>query len=306
MASIYSNISANKRKTFFLMLAFTAMFLLLGYAVSEYTNSIFPAIASLSFAAFANFSAFWFSDKLALASVSATPADEHEHKELHRILENLAITAGLPKPKLYIIKDAAPNAFATGRNPNNASVAVTEGLLRMLDKSELEAVLAHELSHIGNRDILVMSVAAVLVGTIAYLADIAMRASFYSAGDSKDGKASPLLFWLMIVAAILLPIAAQLMHLAVSRKREFLADSSAALLTRYPDALASALVKISSYQAPMKKANHATAHMFISNPFGAKDAGSWIGKLFSTHPPVEERVRALVGDRADKFLQTTI
>ena len=243
-----------------------------------------------------NISAYWFSDKVALASSGAKEADPVQYLELHRILENLAITAGLPKPRLYIIEDNAPNAFAAGRDPKHAVVAVTTGLLAQLDRSELEGVLAHELSHVGNRDILVMTVAVVLAGLITVVVDMFLRVSLFGGGGSRDrGGGNAVLAIVAIVALVLAPIAAQLIQVAISRKREFLADASGALLTRYPDALASALQKISSYQAPMRKASHATAHLFISNPFGTHEAGKFIAKIFSTHPPVTERIAALKG-----------
>jgi len=266
-----------------------------GWLLAQVYGNSFILYAAVGFSLVMNVTAYWFSDKIALSSVRAKPADEKEYLELHRILENLSITAGLPKPKLYIIEDPAPNAFATGRNPKHAVVGVTTGLLATLDRSELEGVIAHELSHIGNRDILVMTVAVVLAGVIAVLADIFLRISFFG-GNNSDNK-NPLLLVAGIAAIILAPIAAQLIQLAVSRRREFLADASGALLTRYPDALASALQKISSYGAPMQKANHATAHLFISNPFGTHEAGKFIAKIFSTHPSVEERVAALIGMR---------
>ncbi|MEK7092882.1 MAG: M48 family metalloprotease, partial [Patescibacteria group bacterium] len=240
-----------------------------------------------------NIGAFWFSDKVAIASGGATPADETQYIELHRIVENLAITAGLPKPRVYIIEDPQPNAFATGRDKEHAVIAVTTGLLAMMDRSELEGVIAHELAHVGNRDILVMTVVVVLVGIISVLANIAIHMSQFGGGDRRNN--NPLILVAFVASIILAPLAAQLIQLAVSRKREFLADASGALLTRYPEGLASALQKISSYRAPMARASPTTAHLFISNPFGAHPAGAWVSKLFSTHPPVEERIAALKG-----------
>jgi len=273
------------------MTSFFLLVIFLGWALSWYLNDVSILWIAAGFSIVMNVTAYWFSDKVALSSAGAHPADENEYRELHRIVENLAITAGLPKPRIYIIDDPAPNAFAAGRNPEHSVVAVTTGLMARLDRSELEGVIAHELSHIGNRDILVMTVAVVLVGFISVIADMFMRMSFFGGGD-RDNK-SPLMLIAAIGAMILAPIAAQLIQLAVSRKREFLADASGALLTRYPDGLASALKKISSYEAPMQNASHATAHLFIANPFGAHEAGRFIAKLFSTHPPVEERVAAL-------------
>jgi len=276
MASLYTHQSANIRKTWFLMGGFLIFVIAVGWLLAQVYGNSFILYAAVGFSLVMNVTAYWFSDKIALSSVRAKPADEKEYLELHRILENLSITAGLPKPKLYIIEDPAPNAFATGRNPKHAVVGVTTGLLATLDRSELEGVIAHELSHIGNRDILVMTVAVVLAGVIAVLADIFLRISFFG-GNNNDNK-NPLLLVAGIAAIILAPIAAQLIQLAVSRRREFLADASGALLTRYPDALASALQKISSYGAPMQRANHSTAHLFISNPFGRSEKGKFIDR----------------------------
>ncbi|MBI4088122.1 M48 family metalloprotease [Candidatus Kaiserbacteria bacterium] len=292
MASLYTQQSKNIRKTWFLMTGFLVIVVAFGWLLAQIYGNVYILYASIAFTLVMNVSAYWFSDKVALATTGAKEADGREYLELHRIVENLAITAGLPKPRIYIIDDPAPNAFATGRGPKHAVIAGTTGLLERLERSELEGVLAHELSHIGNRDILVMTVAVVLAGTIAMIADLFLRVSFF--GGDRDNK-NPFLLVAGIIAIILAPIAAQLIQLAVSRKREFLADASGALLTRYPDGLASALQKISSYQAPMRRANHATAHLFISNPFGAHEAGKFIAKIFSTHPPVGERIAALHG-----------
>ncbi len=296
MASLYTQQGKNVRRTWLLMSVFLVVVIAVGWLFAHIYGNAGILYIAVAFSLGMNITAYWFSDKIALSSVGAHEADPVKHLELHRVLENLAITAGLPKPRLYIIEDAAPNAFAAGRDAKHAVVAVTTGLLDRLDRSELEGVLAHELSHIGNRDILVMTVAVVLAGFIAMLSDIFLRMSFFGGGD-RDNK-NPLLIAAGVIAIIIAPIAAQLIQLAVSRRREFLADASGALLTRYPEGLASALRKIASYQAPMRRANHATAHLFISNPFGAHEAGRFIAKIFSTHPPVEERVAALVGMRS--------
>lgn len=297
MASLYTHQSENVRRTWFLMLAFLVTVIAVGFVAAQYFGDPIILYGAVGLSLVMNASSFWFSDKLAIASAGAKPADESSFRDLHNMVENLAITAGLPKPRVYVIDDPAPNAFATGRNPNNAAVAVTTGLLRSLEKAELEGVLAHELSHIGNRDILVMSVAVVLVGFIAIVSDMVWRITLYGGGD-RDRNAHPFLMIAGFVLLLLGPLAAQLMQLAVSRKREFLADASGALLTRYPEGLASALRKIASYQHPMKRASSATAHMFIGNPFGAEGkGGKTMRKLFSTHPPMEERVAALLGER---------
>lgn len=291
MASLYTQQGKNVRRTWLLMSVFLVLIIAIGYFISWYLNDASILYIAVAFSLIMNIGAYWFSDKVALAASGAKEASSTEYLELHRILENLAITAGIQKPRLYIIDDPAPNAFAAGRDQKHAVVAVTRGLLERLDRSELEGVLAHELSHIGNRDILVMTVAVVLAGFISIIADIFLRMSFFG-GDNRENK-NPLIMIAGVIAILIAPIAAQLIQLAVSRRREFLADATGALITRYPDGLASALQKISAYQAPMQRANHATAHLFISNPFGAHEAGRFIAKIFSTHPPVEERVAAL-------------
>ena len=292
MATLYTHQSENTRKTWLLMAVFLAVIVAIGYFVSYYYNN--PAILYIAiiFSIVMNVTSYWFSDKIALASTGAKEASETEYLEIHRILENLSITAGLPKPRLYIISDGSPNAFATGRNKEHSAVAVTTGLLQTLDRNELEGVIAHELAHIGNRDILLSTVVVVLVGFIAMLADMFLRMSLFGGRDSEN-KGNGVLMIVGVVFIILSPIIATIIQLAISRKREFLADASGALLTRYPEGLANALQKISTYSQPMKKASNATAHMFISNPFGGK-AMKGVAKLFSTHPPVEERISALL------------
>lgn len=295
MASLYTLQSRNVWRTWILMGAFLIIVMLVGFVAAQYYRSPGILYVAVAFSLLTNVFAYWFSDKVALGSAGAYLADAAEYRELHRILENLAITAGLPKPRVYIIDDAAPNAFATGRDPKHAAIAVTTGLLGMMDRSELEGVLAHELSHVGNRDILVMTVAVVLVGFVSVLADIFLRMSMFGSDDDRDR--GPLVIAAALIAMILAPIAAQLIQLAISRRREFLADASGALLTRYPDGLASALEKIGGYEAPMARASAATAHLFISNPFGAHPAGRFVANLFATHPPIEDRIAALEGMR---------
>jgi heat shock protein HtpX len=229
-------------------------------------------------------------------STGAKPITHAEHTDLWNIVENLAITEGIPAPKVYVIEDPAPNAFATGRDIAHGTIAVTTGLLAMMSKVELEGVIAHELSHIKNRDTLVMTLVVVLLGFVTLLSDFFIRSRLWGSGGGSDNKDNART--IMIVAgfalAILAPIVAQLIQLAISRKREFLADADGALLTRYPEGLASALTKIGAYATPMRTASNATAHLFISNPFGA-GAAAGISKLFMTHPPIEERVKALLG-----------
>lgn len=263
---------------------------LFSYLLDSSVILLFAVLLSIAM----SITSYWFSDKIVLGMAHAKPIEKKDNPELYRIVENLAITAGLPLPKMYIIEEAQLNAFATGRDKNHAVVAVTRGLLEKLDRSELEGVIAHELSHIGNKDMLLSTVIVVFAGIIALLSDFFLRISFLGGRDSDDNKAGALLMVLGIAAAILAPIAAALIKLAISRKREFLADASGALLTRYPEALASALEKIGTDVTPMKKAAHAaTAHLFIDSPFNEKQSHNWFVKLFSTHPPVEERIRAL-------------
>lgn len=254
------------------------------------------------FSIFMNVLSYWFSDKIVLRMHKAKQVDLKSNPELYRILENLTITAGLPMPRFYVIEDPAPNAFATGRNPKNAVVAVTTGLMEKLGRSELEGVLSHELSHIGNRDMLVSTVAVILVGFIAVLSDMFTRSIWFGgmrSRDDNDSRAGGIMIIIGIALSVLAPIIASLIHLAISRKREFLADTSGALLTRYPEGLASALEKISTYSRPMKTASNATAHLFLENPFGADRNKSadrrtpWLARIFSTHPPIEERIKIL-------------
>lgn len=297
MASLYTQQSSNIAKTWTLMITFFLIVIAVGWFAAQYLNNSFILYAAVAFSIVMNITAYWFSDRIALSSAHAVEADPNQFRELHRLVENLAITAGLPKPGVYVINDPAPNAFAAGRGPKHSVVAVTTGLLERLDRTELEGVIAHELSHIGNRDILVMTVAVVLAGFLSVLADMFLRASMFGGGDG-DRKVHPIVLVIGIVGIILAPIAAQLIQLSISRKREFLADATGALMTRYPDGLASALQKISSYQAPLAHASSATAHLYISNPFGSGAAKTFLTKLFSTHPPVEERIAALRGMRA--------
>lgn len=296
MATLYTHKDSNIRRTWFIMAFFLAFIIAIGYGISWYLGNPVIVYIAFGFAVVMNIFSYWYSDKLVLRMTGARLADPHQHRELINIVENLSITAGLPMPKVYVVNDPAPNAFATGRDPEHAVVAATTGLLATLDRSELEGVMAHELAHVGNRDMLVMTVTVVLAGFIAILADFFMRALWFG-GDNRDR--SPIFLVVAIVGIILAPIAAQMIQLAVSRKREYLADASGALLTRYPEGLASALEKISSYTGPMKSASHATAHLFIDDPFDTphQKAGMTksIGNLFATHPPVRERIARLRG-----------
>lgn len=292
MATLYQDRSNNVLKTWALMTGFFIVVIAIGWGISYYYGNPGILYIAVAFSLLMNIGSYWFSDKIVLKMTNAKPASREEFFDLYTVTENLAITAGLPMPKLYVIDDPAPNAFATGRNEKHAVVAATTGLLQRLDRTELEGVIAHELSHIKNKDMLVMTVAVVLAGFIAIVADIFLRMSMFG-GNSDNNRGGALFAVLAVVAIVLAPIAAQLIQLAVSRRREFLADASGALLTRYPEGLASALQKIHAHAVPMKSANHATAHLFIGNPFGSQ-AGKLMNRLFSTHPPVEDRVNALL------------
>ena len=241
-----------------------------------------------------NIFSYWFSDKIVLKLAGAREAKREENFTLYTSMENLAITAGLPMPKVYIINDPAPNAFATGRDKNHAVVAVTTGLLQILDKNELEGGLAHELSHIGNRDMLLSTVVVVLAGFISILADIFRRNLIFGGHRDNDNKAQGIMLLIGIILSILAPIFALLIQLAISRKREFLADASGALLTRYPEGLANALRKISQNSIPMARQSKAIAHLYIADPKGSS-FGKKISGLFATHPHVEDRIKALIG-----------
>lgn len=284
------------------MSAFFVFIILVGYVFSYAMNDSAILYIAVAFSIIFSFISYWWSDKIVLVMSSAKEVKHDDNKELYHIVENLCITAGLPVPKIYIIDDTAPNAFATGRNPEHAVVAITTGLLQKLEKSELEGVIAHELSHIGNRDMLLATLVTIMVGIIVLLADWFRHWAFWGGGrrrsDREGGNQLQLIIMIAaIVLSILAPLFAILMQLAISRKREFLADASGALLTRYPEGLARALEKISTDREPLEVANRATAHLYIASPF-KEDGGRKIGfftKLFMTHPPVEERLAVLRG-----------
>ena len=293
MSSLYTHQESNVRKTWLLMFLFFVVFVALGWAIGFVYDS--PGILpfAILFSIFMNIFSYWHSDKIVLKMSGAKAINKEDNMELWNIVENLSITAGLPMPKLYIIEDDVPNAFATGRNPEHSAVAVSSGLLKILNKNEIEGVVAHELSHIGNKDILLATVVVVLVGCISILSDMFLRSGFNGGGGNKKGGALAIVGLVLI---ILSPIVASLIKLAISRKREFLADSSGALLTRYPEGLASALEKISLHSGKMQNAHNATAHLYIHNPFGErKTLVKSLSSIFQTHPPTEERVRALRG-----------
>ncbi len=296
MASIYTHRDSNIRKTWLIFTVFLVVVIGIGWIFSQAYGTPEILYFAVIFAVLMNVWAYWFSDKLVLKMYHAQPVSMENNRELYRIVENLCITAGLPVPKIYIIPEPQLNAFATGRDPKHAVVAVTEGLLAKLDRSELEGVLAHELSHIGNRDMLVSTVIVVLAGFVAILSDIFLRSMRYrSFGRSRNNNAGGIFILLGIIFAILAPIASTLMRLAISRRREALADASGALLTRYPEGLANALSKIAHDKTPMPPANNSTAHLWIDDPFNGEKKTPFLHKLFMTHPPIEDRIKALRG-----------
>lgn len=293
MATLYTQQSSNVFKTYLLMGSFLIMVIAISYAVAWYMGN--PAILYIGagMAMVTSVGSYWFSDKVVIKMTGARQIQKADAPEYYTIVENLAITAGLPMPKVYIVDDASPNAFATGRDPKHAAVAATSGLLAILDRTELEGVMAHELAHVGNRDMLVMTVAVVLAGFVAIVADIMMRSLMFGGGN--DRNRSPVFLIIGVVGIILAPIAAKMIQLAVSRKREYLADATGALLTRYPEGLASALEKISGSHIPMQRASHATAHLFIADPFKEEKPGflQKMSGLFQTHPPAQDRIARL-------------
>lgn len=293
--NIYGAISSNKWKTWLIMVLFVVFISTLVYVMSKALGLSAVSITGLSlvFAGIMSIGSFYYSDKLVIATSGARQIKKDEFPKYFRTVENLAIGAGLPLPKIYVIDDRSPNAFATGRDPKHAIVAATTGLIDMMTDAELEGVIAHELSHIKNYDIRLAGVIAVLVGFVAILSDLFIRMTFFR--DSDDNKGNAIFLIIAIILAILSPIAASLIHLAVSRKRELLADASGVLLTRYPEGLASALEKLKNDHTPPRSASNATAHLFIENPFDNKKVKNMFTGLFNTHPPLEERIKILRG-----------
>lgn len=294
MAAIYNQININKKKTFLVMFFFFVFVILTGFVFAQIFNNSIILIIAVLFSSFSAILSWWHSDKIILKISKAKPLGKKDNPLLYNIVENLCISSGLPQPKIYIIEEEALNAFATGRNPEHGVVCVTRGLLENLDKSELEGVIAHELSHIQNYDTRLMTIATVLVGSVALLSDWFLRWSFFG-GRNERREGNAILFLVGLILALLAPLTATLIQLAISRKREFLADASAALLTRYPQGLARALEKISLYKKPLRAANKATAHLYIVNPFKEekeRKVNFWTN-LFSTHPSLEERIDRL-------------
>jgi heat shock protein HtpX len=289
---MYSEIAANKRKTIFLMLGFILIVGLLATVVALYYNNFFITGFTLTFAVIYMIWSYFGSASAALSMNNAVQIEKQDSPELFRIVENLAITTGIPMPKVYIINDPALNAFATGRDPNHSSVAITTGLLEKLDKNELEGVMAHELGHIQNYDIRLNIVAFGLVALVSIISDIILRNLFWNNlfGDrDNNNNNNPILYLVLIVSLIIAPIVANIIKLAVSRKREYLADATGALTTRYPEGLASALNKIEQYGSQMQKQNSSTAHLFFASPL----KGEKLTNLFSTHPPIQDRIAKL-------------
>jgi len=291
---MYKEIDSNKRNTFFLIFFFVIFIIGLGWALSYIFDNQFILVIAVIIAVTQSWISYYYSDKIVLTMSRARgPIKKKDNPELYRLVENLCITAGLPMPKIYMIDDSAPNAFATGRNPDHAVVCFTTGILQKLEKVELEGVVAHELSHIGNWDILLQTVIVTLVGVIVLISDFSLRTMFFRRRSDGEGGGGVLLL-VGLLLLIISPIFAVLIQLAVSRKREYLADASAALLTRYPDGLALALEKISADKEPLEVANRATAHLYIVNPLKKKGSGgSLFANLFSTHPSIKDRKKRL-------------
>ncbi len=300
---LYDRIASNVRKSWLLIFVFALFTLLIGYFFGYYLGvGYWGLVIAIVIALFMTWGSYFNSDKIALSMSRAKPADETQYRQLHNIVEGLAIAAGMPKPRVYIVDDTAPNAFATGRNPEHGAIAVTRGLLAKMNREELEGVIAHELSHIKNRDTLVMTLAVTLVGVIILLADWFLRAMWWGGGRDRDrGGGLGLPFALIgLLLLILAPLIAQLMQFAISRRREFLADADGVNLTRYPEGLIGALQKLGADQTVVRTASKATAHLWIESPIlehaleeGGKKKGSWMNRMFDTHPPLEERIAAL-------------
>lgn len=296
---MYDQIASNKFKSVALVIMFVVLVLAVGWAFGQVTEwGTGGLVLAVAFASVATFSSYWYSDRIVLAISRARPVDKATDPYLVNVLEGLAIAAGLPVPAAYVIDDPAPNAFATGRDPKHATIAVTTGLVEKLDRLELEGVVAHEMSHIKNYDTLVQTLAAVMAGTVILLSEWVLRAWFWGGGSRRrsDGDSGPLGLVLVAIALALLvlsPLFAALIQMAISRKREFLADANGALLTRYPDGLAGALRKIAADTNQLKVANKATESLYIYNPLKDIRDGKGLNALFNTHPPIEERISRL-------------
>lgn len=293
MSTLYTQSDRNRNLTWIYISGFLVFVIGVGFVFARAMGNSAILYGAVIFSTLMSLGSYWWSDKIVLAMSSAKEVTHDSAREIYHIVENLCITAGLPVPKIYIIEDSAPNAFATGRDPEHGVICLTTGIISKLEKAELEGVIAHELSHIGNRDILLSTVVVILVGFVTLLADWFLRFSIFGhrKSDRESSQLDLIITIVAVVLAILAPVAATLMQLAISRKREFLADASGALLTRYPEGLARALEKISADLEPLEVANRATAHLYITNPFKGKKVKS----LFMTHPSIEERVKILRG-----------
>ncbi len=299
MPNIYQNIDSNKRDTVVIMVAFVAVVSFVGWFIGYYffgDNGFGFTGLALLFSGISSWVSYYNSDKIVLAISGAHEVTPAQAPDLHNLVENMSIASGIPKPRVYIIDDPAMNAFATGRDPNHAVICFTSGIVQNMEKRELEGVVAHEMSHIGNYDIRLMSIVSVLVGTITLLADWFTRGMFYGGGRRRRGgnnsEGGGFLLLIGIFFVILSPIIATLIKLAISRHREYLADSTAALITRYPTGLANALKKLAGDRSVIAEANGATAHLYITNPL-KNDIGGFMANLFSTHPPIEDRIKRL-------------
>ena len=300
---MYEQIAANKRKTFLLIFGAIILLGVVGYVIGWWLlrSGPYGLVGAVALAVVLSFTSYFAGDRIVLASTRAKQVSPQEQPRLHNIVEGLSIAAGIPKPRVYVIPERAPNAFATGRSPEHSSVAVTEGLLETMNRVELEGVIGHELAHVVDRDILVGTIVATLVGAIVLISEFFMRSWWWGGfrgrrgGDRSGGGAEGIIFAIGLVLLVLAPIVGQIIRLAVSRQREFLADAQGAMLTRYPPGLASALRKIGAASAiPMRSANNATAHLWLNQPSRIEGDGMGaLEKLFSTHPPIAERIRRL-------------
>lgn len=296
MINVYEQVDQNKRRSVIIMLLFIIFITLVAWGLAK-ALGYGPGVIGIALiiAGIMSFASYWWSDRIILTISRARPADRKRDFHFFTVAENLAMASQIPMPKLYVIEDSASNAFATGRDPSHAVVCATRGLLEKLDRTELEGVVAHELSHIKNYDTRLMSIVTVLVGMVVLIADWFLRSTLWGgrSRNREEGNLGAIMFLIGIVLALLSPLIAQLIQLAISRRREFLADASAVMLTRFPDGLIRALQKIAADKQPLEVANKATAHLYIINPFKGQQARSWLTNLFNTHPPVEERIKAL-------------
>ncbi len=298
MLNVYEQVDANKRRSAVIMVLFTVFIVAAAWIFGEALNYGLSFVGwALVFSGLMSFASYYYSDQIILGLSGARPADRKRDFQFYTVTENLAMASKLPMPKLYVIDDTAMNAFATGRDPQHAVVCATSGLLSRLDRTELEGVISHELSHVSNYDIRLMAIVTVMIGLVTLLADWFLRASFWGRGnrDDRDNSQLQMIFFAVgIILALLSPLIAQLIQLAISRRREFLADASGVKLTRFPEGLARALKKISQDKEPLEAANKATAHLYISDPLkNRKDSVGWFAGMFATHPPIKERIAAL-------------